>query len=68
MKIAEGYFTSNEKPSASKKRWIEKIGSYRYFALLLADFNPVTANLIYNQRASVIAQAYVSRACYNYSE
>lgn len=66
--MQQGAFPSTEKPNGNKQQWIDKVGTWRYFALILADFDPVRADAIMGYPESTIAQAFVSRTCYNYSE
>jgi len=50
----------------TKQKWVDYIGAYYYHSLILADFNPVTAALIFDQPAHVIAEALVSKMCNEY--
>lgn len=50
----------------AKEKWIEQVGSYWYFSLVLAGFNPVVADEIFDKPAHVIAEAFVSMMAYNY--
>jgi hypothetical protein len=52
---------------AEKAKWIEAIGTYRYYALILAQFNPVEADLIHNMPAHLIAEAFVSKLSHEFS-
>jgi hypothetical protein len=53
-------------PSLKKSIWTNKIGNSRYNALILANFNPAQADKIMDMRADQIAQAFVSKMCYEY--
>lgn len=72
--IAEEYFLtarnymSNGPSSLKKSIWTNKIGNSRYNALILAGFDPVKANSIMDMRIDQIAQAFVSKMCYEYSD
>jgi hypothetical protein len=44
------------------------VGAYYYYSLILADFNPVTADKIFDNPAHVIAEAFVSKMVYEYIE
>ena len=54
-------------PPQTKKDWIEDVGVYWYYSLILAKFNPTEARNIFDSTAEEIAQAYVSMKCYEYS-
>lgn len=70
--IAENYYLTARNymgsgPTSLKKSiWTNKIGNSRYNALILANFDPVRANAIMELRIDQIAQAYVSKMCYEY--
>lgn len=74
MKRAEAIFRYTEnwkgdgKVIFSKQRFANAIGVYRYYSLVLAQFNPILADEIYDQPADKIAQAFVAQICYNYVE
>jgi hypothetical protein len=51
-----------------KKRWVKHVGAYRYYSLILGNFNPVTADVIFDNPAHVIAEAFVSKMTYEYVE
>lgn len=42
------------------------MGEYKWFSLVLAEFNPVEADKIFNLPADQIAEAYVSQRAANY--
>lgn len=56
------------KQSVYKKRWVKHVGAYRYYSLILGNFNPVTADVIFDNPAHVIAEAFVSKMTYEYVE
>jgi hypothetical protein len=66
FKKSIAFVPKNSKGNGNKQAWIESVGVYYYYSLLLADFNPVVADAIYNQPAHVIAEAYVSQMCHTY--
>lgn len=60
---------SGGKPSSAKKGiWIRRIGTYRYYALTLAGFDPVRADAIWDQPAHLIAMAVMSKMNYEHVE
>jgi len=59
---------SGAKPDATKQKWIEIVGIWKYYSLILAGFDPVKADAIFNNPAHDIAEAYVSQMCYNHKE
>jgi hypothetical protein len=64
-------FQSVGKASAvksAKKRWVKSVGVYYYYSLILANFNPVIAQEIFDNQAHVIAEAYVSKMAYEHVE
>lgn len=58
---------ATSEPPESKTKWIEDVGTYWYYALILANFNPDQAEKIFDNPADVIAEAFVSMKCYNWS-
>jgi hypothetical protein len=48
--------------------WSNRVGSYKYFAYILAGFDPLKAKEIWDFPAHEIAEAYVSKVCYEYVE
>jgi hypothetical protein len=54
--------------SAKKSIWVNRIGTYRYYAQILAGFDPIRADLIFDSRADQIAESFVSKMCYDYVE
>jgi hypothetical protein len=46
--------------------WSNKVGSFKYFSYILAGFDPIRAEQIWDTRADQIAQAYVSKVCYEF--
>jgi hypothetical protein len=64
-------FSNQGKASASrhfKKNWVKTVGAYYYYSLILANFNPVIANQIFDNPAHVIAEAFVSKMAYEHVE
>jgi hypothetical protein len=49
-----------------KTIWANKVGSFKYLSLILANFDPYKAEMIWDQRADNIALAYVSKVCYEF--
>jgi hypothetical protein len=41
---------------------------YYYYSLILANFNPITAEEIFDNQADVIAEAFVSKMAYEHME
>lgn len=74
MKQAEWYFSQNiafsdtkrQPENVNKKKWIEQVGAYYYHSLILAGFDPVRADDIFDQPADVIAKAVVSMNAHHY--
>ncbi len=70
--LAEDYYLTARNysgtgaPSLKKSIWTNKVGSARYNALILANFNPSEAEKIIDMRADQIAQAFVSKMCFEY--
>jgi hypothetical protein len=70
--LAEEYYltarnySGNGVASLKKSIWTNKIGSSRYNSFILANFNPVEADKIMDMRADQIAQAFVSKMCFEY--
>jgi hypothetical protein len=54
------------KPDGTKQKWIERVGTYRYYALILSNFDPLKAEAILDLQAHEIAEAFVSSLCYNH--
>jgi hypothetical protein len=54
------------KPDGTKQKWIEGMGTYYYYSLILAGFDPAKADAIHDRPAHEIAEAYVSMMCYNH--
>jgi hypothetical protein len=61
-------YSGNGASSLKKSIWTNKIGNSRYNSFILANFNPVEAENIMDMRADQIAQAFVSKMCYEYTE
>lgn len=61
-------FVNGAKGNPEKQKWIEKTGAYMYYSLVLADFDPKRARVIYDSPAHHIAQAYVSKMAYEHIE
>ncbi len=66
MAFIDDDVSTSETPE-TKKVWIEEVGTYWYYSLILANFNPDTAERIFDNPADVIAEAYVSMKCYQWS-
>ena len=64
--MAFAFMPAQSKAAPEKQKWIERIGSYRYYALMLANFNPVEADRIWDTDAVTIAEAFVSKLCHEY--
>jgi len=62
------YSTGGGMGSAKKSIWVNRIGTYRYYAQILADFDPIRADQIFDTRADQIAESFVSKMCYDYVE
>jgi hypothetical protein len=58
--------TNAVKENQAKRQWIEEVGIYKYYALILTGFNPVLADQVFDQPADVIAAAFVSKQAYEY--
>jgi hypothetical protein len=54
--------------SAKKSIWVNRIGAYKYYSQILAGFDPLRADEIWNSRADQIAESFVSKLCYDYVE
>jgi hypothetical protein len=50
----------------NRQAWVEQVGTYYYYALILGEFDPIRADRIFDQPAHVIAEAYVSKMAYQY--
>ena len=64
-------FSGVSQASASthfKKKWIKTVGAYYYYSLILANFNPIIANEIFDNQAHVIAEAFISKMAYEHVE
>lgn len=61
-------FINGAKGNPDKQKWIETIGAYMYYSLILAAFDPVQARQIHDSPAHHIAQAYVTKMAYEYVE
>jgi len=57
----------NSEPPQSKQQWIEDVGTYWYYSLILGNFNPREAQKIMDNPADVIAEAFVSMKCYEWA-
>lgn len=51
----------------NRAKWIHDLGVYYWYSLILAEFDPVRADAIFDQPADVIAAAYVSKLAYEYT-
>lgn len=63
-----GSFGSGGHPNIDKVIWIQRLGAFEYYSLILAAFNPITAEAIFDNRADVIAKAFVSKMAYEHVE
>jgi hypothetical protein len=62
-------FPASGKDKDGKKRseWIERVGTWKYYALVLAGFDPIKADEIYRMTPpDKIAEAICSQTCYKY--
>ena len=57
---------SSQKKDAEKDKWIQLVGAYWYYSLILAHFNPVLALQIFDNTADFIAESFVSKLCHDY--
>jgi hypothetical protein len=67
FKTAEN-FTSDSRPVLLKTVWINRVGAFQYYAHVLAGFDAVRADAIFDLPADDIASAFVSKICYEYVE
>jgi hypothetical protein len=51
-----------------KTVWINRVGAFQYYAHVLAGFDAVRADAIFDLPADEIASAFVSKICYEYVE
>jgi hypothetical protein len=51
-----------------KRIWLARVGDFKYHAYVLGGFDPIRADAIFDQPADVIAEAAVSKMCYEYVE
>jgi hypothetical protein len=61
-------YSSGGGGSAKKNIWVNRIGTYKYYAYILAGFDPKRADDIFDSCADQIAEAFVSKMCYDYVE
>jgi hypothetical protein len=65
--MSTAFMGKKAKRNEAKEKWIEKVGTYWYFSLVLAGFDPVKADQIFDNPAHVIAEAFVSMMAFNLS-
>jgi hypothetical protein len=65
---AIAFIPKNSSGNGNKQAWIDYVGVYYYYSLILSGFNPVLADAIHDNPAHVIAEAYVSQMCHNYTD
>jgi len=58
--------SNSAQADGNKQRWIEQIGVYYYYSLILSAFDPVRADAIFDLPAHRIAEAYVSKMAYEF--
>ena len=56
------------KKNPDKAKLIQYIGEYYYHSLVLANFDPVQADLIFDKPAEEIAKSVVAMMAHNYHE
>jgi len=66
MSIA--FMPKGAKKNPNKAKLIENIGEYYFHSLVLANFDPVEADLIFDNPAHKIAEAMVAMAAHNFRE
>lgn len=66
--MSVAFLPKGAKKNANKLKLIEHIGEYYYHSLVLANFDPVQANLIFDNPAHVIAEAVVAMGAHNFRE
>jgi hypothetical protein len=47
---------------------VRKVGAYWYYSLILANFDPTQALVVFDNPAHVIAEAWVSKMAYEFVE
>lgn len=65
-KRSMAFMPKGAKKDINRQKWIEQVGAYYYHSLCLANFNPSSALVIFDNPAHVIAEAVVSQMAYNY--
>lgn len=68
FKKSVAFIAPGSKKYPNKDSWIKHVGVYYYYALALANFNPVEADRIFDNPAHVIAEAWVSKMAFDYFE
>jgi hypothetical protein len=66
MSIA--FVQKGSKKNPNKAKLVEKLGEFYFHSLVLANFNPVEADLIFDNPAHKIAEAMVAMAAHNFRE
>jgi hypothetical protein len=61
-------FVKGGKSDPNKQKWIETVGTYYYYCLILSNFNPNVAEQIFDNPAHIIAQSWVSKVAYEHVE
>jgi hypothetical protein len=62
------FLGKSAKRNLEKEKWIEGVGVWWYYSLVLAQFDPIRASVIFDNPAHVIAEAFVSMMAYNHVE
>lgn len=62
------FIPKGAKKNPDKQKLIEHIGEYYYHSLVLANFDPVQADLIFDNPADVIAKSVVAMMAHNFHE
>jgi hypothetical protein len=61
-------FVSGGKSDPNRQSWVARVGTYWYYSLILANYNPVTAEQIFDNPADTIAESWVTKMAYEYVE
>lgn len=62
------FIPKGAKKSPNKAKLIEHIGEYYWHSLVLANFDPVQAELIFDNPAHKIAESVVAMMAHNFRE
>lgn len=68
LEAASANFSGGGMAPGMKVIWIKKQGPYRYYSYVLAGFDPIRAEAIFDLTAEAIAEAFVTMMVYNYHE